>query len=60
MKRTFDNCRLRPYENMLNKDGTCEGFQVSRINDEPYHVCRECKLHYLYKVTHDTPTRKSK
>ena len=30
-------------------DGKCEGYQVSRDNDEPCDICKECKYNEFYE-----------
>lgn len=54
MKRTLDHCGL--ISRMGDKecpprqyDGKCEGYAVSRDNDEPCSICKECKLNVFYE-----------
>lgn len=54
MKRTLDHCGL--ITKMGDKDsppkqinGKCEGYQKSRIDDEPCEICKECKLNMMYE-----------
>ena len=28
-------------------NGTCDGFQKSEYDDEPYSVCVDCPVHYI-------------
>ena len=30
-------------------EGRCEGYQKSRIDDEPCEICKECKLNMMYE-----------
>ncbi|AYH40729.1 hypothetical protein A5N82_13400 [Christensenella minuta] len=48
MKRTLDNCKLvTKYGHPRQTNGTCDGFQKSEYDDEPYSVCVDCPLHYI-------------
>ena len=55
MKRTLENCSLikkmgdRGTSYPEQRDGKCSGYCVSRDNDEPCDVCKNCKLNEYYE-----------
>ena len=55
MKRTLENCSLikkmgdRGTSYPEQRDGKCGGYCVSRDNDEPCDICKDCKFNEFYE-----------
>lgn len=54
MVRTLNHCGLITKMGDKNcppkqSDGKCEGYQVSRDNDEPCDICKHCRMNIFYE-----------